>query len=378
MATIQRSATNTAGFIPTIWAQRALDVLRSQLVLPQLMARDVDFSDSFRVGQTLTIPYPGTFTAQDKVEGTPVTPQTPAGGSSVSLSLNKHNIVGFSVEDFTEAQANVDLMDTYMEPAVIAIAEQFERDAWMNLSQAGVIAPTGTAGTNLSAATLLTVMRRFNEAKAPAKDRSVILSPKDQAALIGDSALSQILAYSQPQAVYNGFMGKLYGLDILWSQLAPTGFTVTGSAGSTFTYGGQTTGSLTVSTTTAAALQTALAGLSSVGAGLVSVNGPTGGPFVVVFDSSLASTLTASTATIAAAQINGAMQRNASIYACRQFKPVPASYGVQSAQVNDPQSGLSLRVSSQYDINAVAQRVNVDILYGMTVLRASQAIPLVA
>jgi hypothetical protein len=379
MATIQRSATTTAGFIPTIWAQRALDVLRAQLVLPQLVSRDVDFTDSFKVGQTLNIPYPGTFTAQDKVEGTPVTPQTPSGGATVALTLNKHKVVGFSVEDFTEAQADVDLMDTYLNPAIIAIAEKFEQDAWMTLATAGTIAPTGAAGTDMTAATFRTIMRRMNEAKAPAANRSVVLSPKDQAAVLGDSNLANLLAFSQPQAVYNGFMGKLYGLDILWSQLAPTtAWTVSGSAGSTFTYGGQTTGSLTVSTTTAAALQTALAGLSSVGAGMVSVAGPTGGPFVVVFDSTLTGALTASTATPTAATLNGAFHKQAMIYAVRQFKAIAPQAGVQSAQVNDPESGLSIRVSSQYDINAISQRCNVDILYGMVALRSAFNIPTVA
>lgn len=47
---------------------------------------------------------------------------------------------------------------------------------------------------------------------------------------------------------------------------------------------------------TAAALQTALAALSSVGAGKVTVTGPTGGPFVIVFDASLGGVTLAVTA----------------------------------------------------------------------------------
>lgn len=377
MATIQRSATNTAGFIPTIWAQRALDVLRAKLVLPALLARDTDFTSAFSVGQTLTIPYPGRFTAQDKVEGTPVTPQAPSGGNSVALTLNKHKIVAFEVEDFTAAQADVDLMARYLEPSVVTLAEQFESDAWMAVAQAGSIAPVGTAGTDLTAATLRTVMRRLNEAKAPTDGRAVILSPKDQAAVLGDTNLATLLAYSQPNAVYNGFMGQLYGMNILWSQLAPLGYTATMSGASTFTFAAQATASQ-AATVDAPTLQAALAGLSTVGAGKVAVSGPTGGPFAIVFDASLAGTLTASTATIAAATVNGAIQRNAAIWAMRQFNPIPAAAGVQWSQVNDPESGLSLRIASQYDINAVAQRVNVDILYGIAPLRVGQAIPLVA
>ncbi len=49
------------------------------------------------------------------------------------------------------------------------------------------------------------------------------------------------------------------------------------------TFGGSSTATLTKSTTTAAALQTNLQGLSSIGSGNVSVSGNTGGPYTITF-----------------------------------------------------------------------------------------------
>ncbi len=64
--------------------------------------------------------------------------------------------------------------------------------------------------------------------------------------------------------------------------------TPSGSGTFTVTFGGQTTGALTASTLTAAALQTALTGLTSIGASNVSVAGSTGGPWTVTFQGALA------------------------------------------------------------------------------------------
>jgi hypothetical protein len=58
----------------------------------------------------------------------------------------------------------------------------------------------------------------------------------------------------------------------------------------TLTFGAQTTPSQTAATETAAALQSALAALSSIGAHNVRVSGPTGGPFVVELYGTLANT----------------------------------------------------------------------------------------
>ena len=59
--------------------------------------------------------------------------------------------------------------------------------------------------------------------------------------------------------------------------------TVSGSGTFTLTFGGQTTGNLSKTTTTAAQLQSALQGLSSIGTGNVTVTGNTGGPWTVTF-----------------------------------------------------------------------------------------------
>ena len=127
MANITRTMADAAGFIPQMWAKRALSILRSQMVLAQFVRRDYDFEPGW-VGKTLNIPYAGTFVAQDKAADTSISVQTPAGGTSVAVSLSKHKAVDFNIEDVARAQSSVELMDQYLAPAVIALGNQVEDD----------------------------------------------------------------------------------------------------------------------------------------------------------------------------------------------------------------------------------------------------------
>lgn len=391
MADIKLTTADTSGFIPQYWANRALDVLRAQIVLANLVAKDVDFGEAGWKGKSITVPYPGTFSAVDKVADTPATPQVPVGGASVTLTLSKHKVVPFLVEDFAAAQANMSLMDRYVEPAVIALAEQFETDLYnqyLNLTTTAL----GTVGTDITAAVVRSAMKGLNDQKAPTQDRFLVVSTKDQIALLGDSTLATYFAYNQTPAIRKGYIGPLYGMDTYYSQLVQLGYTATVSTdttGGTFTltFNGQTTSALAYNAT-AATVQTAFLLLSSVGAGNATVTGGPGATaaYSINFTGSLAGTTLAVTGsgasltggthtlTITTATRDLALHKNAFMFACRPFAPIPSNAGVMSAQANDPESGLSIRISTQYDINNIGQRVNLDILYGITTLRATQGI----
>lgn len=223
MANITRTVADTAGFIPQVWAQRALDVLRSNIVLAKLVARDTDYEPAQR-GKSVTIPYPGTFTASDKAADTNATVSVPSGGSSVTVSLNSHKYVDFIVEDFARVQASGELLDRYVAPAAIALAEALEGDLFALYT--GLASGGGTSGTDLSASTIRTLRKTFNDAKLPQAGRSLVMSTKDEVALLGDSNLAAYFANSNPAGIADGSIGRLFGFDLYVSQLVKT----TGSA----------------------------------------------------------------------------------------------------------------------------------------------------
>ena len=208
---------SAANFIPTILANSALEVLRAYIVMAQRVTKDSDIAP-FSVGDTLNIPFPGTFVANDKVANAPVTYQVPT-GTTTSVVLNKHKETSFILEDVATALANQSLMDRYMTAAVIPIAEQIETDIIGTYSQ--FTNTTGTSGTNLNFATLVATRKLMNDNKVSKLNRFMLISDKDEAALITDPSLQAYFAYNQTQALTDGVIGNVAGFQLLPSQLVP-------------------------------------------------------------------------------------------------------------------------------------------------------------
>ena len=222
--------TGLANFIPEIWANTALEVLRNQIVLAKLITKDSDVTGSFTVGDILNIPVPGAFTANDKTAGTVVTLQNPS-ADKVSVTLNKHKEVSFVVEDVVRAQANQDTVSTHVRQGAVALAEKIETDL-LGLYSGFSSAPVGTPGVAASSASLLNLRQQLNTNKAPTDGRFVIVGAAGEVDLLGDSGLATYFANSKTDAMSRGMIGSVYGLDVYMSQLVPaSGAGATGIAG---------------------------------------------------------------------------------------------------------------------------------------------------
>jgi len=296
MANITR--TSAGPFIPQIWANTALEILRNRVVLAKLVTRDSDLA-AFQVGDTLNIPYPGAFTANDKAANTAVTLQVPT-ATTTTVTLNKHKEASFLVEDAARATANQDIIARYMEAAIIPIAEQIESDLLGLYS--GFSNSVGTSGTDITASTIRSARKKLNDLKAPTDNRALVVSTKDEIAILGDSNLQTFFAFAQAQAPKEGSIGRLYGFDVYVSQLVPV---VTGTPNSTK---------------------------------------------------------------------NLAFNPGAIILAMRGLPDAPAGTGAQTSVVQDPVSGLSLRVTMAYNASNLGVQVTVDVLYGVAKLRDEKAV----
>jgi hypothetical protein len=403
MATyITSSVANTEGFIPSIWAQEALPILRNNIVLGKIVAKDSDFGEQAfaTVGQTLNIGYAGTFTAQDKVANTLLNASVPTGGTSASVTLNKYKVVPFVIENIAQAQSNQNLMQRLLEPAVVALAEQVENDLYTmayNFSTASI----GTIGTDMTSEVVRAAQKQLNINKSPVNERYLIMSPKDLAALEADSTLANYFNFNPDNGVIEdgSFGRKLYGFNPVMSQLAPSfnsgttahsvqTLTISGAptGGSfTLTYNGQTTAAIAYNAS-AAAVESAIQALSSVGTGQARVTGAAGGPWTVVLfpanpvafthtDSFTGGTspalAVADAASSTTAQVNLALHKNALLLASRPVRPQGGST-VMAAQIHDDVSGLTLNLEAQYNAQAMGLWVNLSILYGVATLRADQ------
>jgi hypothetical protein len=384
------------GFVPSIWANRVLDRLRAFMVLGRLATRDTSFAPA-QPGEKLIIPYPGQFVAKRKRAGVNTSVQDPTGGTKVEVTLKEHRSIDFIVEDVAEAQANLSIMDRYVNNAAMAMAEQIEADGFAVYT--GYLKSAGTFGTPLNRATIVNSGRLLTDAKIPRAGRAVVMSTADEEALKNDTTLAAYFANSNPAAIAEGAIGRLDGADLYPSQLTPRGATVTVNAtGGTFKVSIPTldaddvivradSPNITYSAgLTAASIQTTLENMTGVGAGNISVTGANGGPFLIrpigaLAGSSLDITatnvaLTGGAGTVAAvpANIGLAVGNEAMILMTRPFKPIPDGSGVRSSTIVDQASGFAIRVLYQYDMNARGTRVGFDTLYGWSRLRDDAAI----
>lgn len=209
------TTTTAQVFIPEIWAQQALQVLRSNMVLANLVTRDSDVG-AFAQGDTLHIPFPGTFVANDKVPGANVQTQVPT-DAEVLVTLSKHKEVTFLIEDVPKVQANQDLMNRYLTNAIVPIAEAIENDLFALYANF----TNSVSSASLTGAQVLAGMLQLNKQKVRLPDRSLVISPGSQVKLLSDSNLQSFFAFSEPDAVRNGGIGRAYGFNMFMSQLVP-------------------------------------------------------------------------------------------------------------------------------------------------------------
>jgi hypothetical protein len=222
------NTTTIAPFIPQIWANEALEILRNNIILAPLVTKDTDVA-AFNVGDTLHIPYAGTLVANDKVQNQPVTKQA-VNPTDTVVKLDKHKEVTILLEDFSKALAQPLISQEYVKAQVIALAEQVETDLFSLYSSFS--GSLGTAGTDLDAAVLRAANKKFTDNKVPRGNRHLIVSTKDSAALLGDASLQNFFSYNASRGdITNGLIAQdIYGLMLHESQMVPT---VTGTPNST-------------------------------------------------------------------------------------------------------------------------------------------------
>lgn len=406
MANYTQSIANTSGFVPSLWAQTALPILRNNINLARIVAKDSDFGEGAfaAVGQTLNIGYAGVFGAPQDGTSTPYTAQVPSGGTTTAVTLNKYKVQPFVVSNYAQAQSNQDLMQRILEPAIVSLAEQVENDLF-TATQSFSTASIGTIGTDIDSAAVRSAQKQLNISKAPMNDRYLIMSPKDLAALEADSTLANYFNFNPANGVVeNGSFGRsLYGFTPLMSGLVPAtagsghavqSLTISGAptGGSfTLTYSGQTTAAIAYNAT-AAAVESAIQALSNVGTGMARVSGgpgPSTAWTVVLYVATPAAfthtdSFTGGTTPALAvadstkvATSNVALHKNAIILASRPIRPMGGST-VISAQIHDDVSGLTLNLAAQENLQNDGLWVNASILYGVATLRADQGAVILA
>jgi hypothetical protein len=225
------TSANLANAIVKLVAADALPALTGNLVMGNLVNRDYE-PVLANAGDTVNVPIPPVLVANNIAEGGTVTTQNPNLGNA-QIVLNTHAEATFQIPDVTKALAFPDLLKTYMQPAVIAIASKIETDLLNLYSQFTANTPLGTGGTPVTEATIDAAETALFSAMVPASAPKYLV--------VNSSTYSQIRQiprfseyYSSGEAglkaLVEGNVGKMKDFFIFRSQYVPTTGTTTTTA----------------------------------------------------------------------------------------------------------------------------------------------------
>lgn len=159
------TSSNVAEAIVKLVAADALPALVGNLVMGNLVNRSYE-ADLANQGDTVNIPIPPTMAANNIAEGGSVNTQNPSLGNA-QVVINVHAESSFQLPDVTRILAHPDLLNMYMMPAIISLAERIEQDLtqlYLNLTANTAV---GTANTTITESVVDSAETTLFNAKVP-------------------------------------------------------------------------------------------------------------------------------------------------------------------------------------------------------------------
>jgi hypothetical protein len=208
---------------PSVIAKQALATLYETTVAAQCVYREFDSEFQAKIGTTVNVRVPATFTAQEYVRVAGITVQN-ATETAVPVVLNHFADVSFAItaEDLTLKIE--DFARQLLNPAMEAIAQKIDNDilAFRDdiVQQVGVAGgtTTGITGTNTFAytnpRTCIDAQRVLNQRKVPPGDRFVIVGPNTEASWIADDLFLRADARGDTDGLREASLGRrVFGFD---------------------------------------------------------------------------------------------------------------------------------------------------------------------
>jgi hypothetical protein len=213
------TSTNVAQAIVKLVAAEALPALVGNLIMGNLVNRNYEPVLS-QAGDTVNVPIAPTLAANNIAEGGAVTTQNP-NLANAQIVLNNHVEATFLVPDVTKSLAVPDLLLTYLQPAVVAIAEKIERDLLSLYAGFTTNTPVGTAGTAPTEAVIDAAETTLFAAKVPpAQNKYLVVDADAYSALRQNPRFSEFRTAGEAgvSALINGTVGKLKDFYVFRSQ----------------------------------------------------------------------------------------------------------------------------------------------------------------
>jgi len=207
-------ANSISAYTPQLWSRKGVALLHETIVAPGLVR--VDFSEELaQAGDIVNTRQVGTFTAGTVSETTGVSSVQDASATNIAVQLTNWKDVTFAINDREAGRSFTNLVEQFLEPAMLAIANDVDAavlglysDLTENTAVTGV-----TSGSTLFTG-INTARTRLNKALVPMTDRVIILSDDDEGALVGVSQLEKVNEAGTSETLRNGQVGRLKGFDL--------------------------------------------------------------------------------------------------------------------------------------------------------------------
>lgn len=207
---------------PTIWANEALVQLLPNMVLANLIARDFD-NKVAKFGDVVNALVPSNFIMTKKgALCDPVVVQD-ASASSIQVALNQWPQVSFMICDGEEDRNALDLVDTLLTPAVVALAQGVDRILGSSVYQF-----SDTIGGHLGDLTpdnaiqfLLETREAMNRKNVPLPGRTLILTPGAETTALQVHPFTYANESGETTALREATLGRKFGFDIFMTQTQP-------------------------------------------------------------------------------------------------------------------------------------------------------------
>ncbi len=204
-------------FKPTIWTREILYSLKNQLVGINLVNTDYqgDISDA---GDTVRIQTPNAITVGD-YDGSDITFEDVASATQ-SLTIDQAKYFAFNVDDVDQAQANVNLMQTYMVESAHALAKTADTFIFDSYTSATHDIDTGNFSDTNAYEQLTEAGKLLSESDVPESGRWAVIDPAGFKALSNDPAFQRASDLGD-QTSRLGFMGMAAGFNVFMSNNLP-------------------------------------------------------------------------------------------------------------------------------------------------------------
>ena len=356
-------------------AREALPILKNNLVVPALFRTDYS-KEYVKQGDTIQVKKPAVFEAKDFTDQ--VTIQE-INQDKVLVTMDKIADVSVEITSKEMALDPVTFREDVLEPAMIAIAEKINKEGLEMYKYA--YKAIGTAGTTPSTInTFADARKELNKAKAPLKDRYGVWDPDADAKFSVIDAILNAEKSGSTEALREGAIGRVQGLDNYMSQQVAVHTAGTFTAVSTpLVNGAVTKGATQITMDGGAGTETLKAGdLFTIG----------GKPYVVTEDATaVAGAITAkvypavveniadNTAVVFPDKTAGGhvanlvFNKNAFGFVTRPLEPAAGGQDCYVISYN----GLNIRVTYGYDMKTKKNMLSLDTIYGFAPLYPSLA-----